>query len=726
MMMPTERDQIIRAGLIRLLEIKDSDIRIMTLEQARDAVDKGIHAGGAFSAVIPLVALYYGGFIQVDVADPTRPGQDLFVLSKGHAVASMASIYADLGYFDVSVLKNSRSAESILNGHPGPILPGVPISTGPLGQGVSVAQGFALAGRRGAKHDVFCMCGDGELQEGLPWEAVMYSAHKRMDNLCLIVDNNEGQLDNPRQLILPMPDLGGRLAAFGWRVFDVDGCQYGPVVEALSRFKTGPRDGRPTAIISHTRKGYGSFSSFLVGHKVEVPDALTAQELEAQKRLREERAAAFLQFWSALDDSQEGREAQRELTGMAGRMNLELVGAAAGGSAGWRGPIGVNARKPVVRTRRAAPRDKRIGCDPALLPVLDPKKEYSAAAIISQAMKAYARDPRVVSVDSDLASTSGLEAGVGWVDSERALNVGIAEANMMSIGEAFAVLGANVWVSTFCPFFDWKVLRRIAIGYQERLEAMERPDGWLSGGHGIDLTFLATAPNFETKTNGATHMGNDDALVFGELAHLKIVDLSCPNQLLGFIKWIMEGNRGLVYARIMRAASAVLYPSGFQFEFGRAYTLKERPDDRAVILSSGRGVHEALAAANLLAEAGIPAAVVDMPSFDRGRLLELYRSGRLLVFAEQNNGFLWSAAQRAMIRGLEKVSPRRLLPINTLDGDGAPRFIHSATYEQLLQQYDLTPERIAAAVRSRLRERKGAEAPGRRWSRLDVGRESAE
>ena len=155
------REELVRAGLIKLLELKDSDIRILTVEQARDAVDKGIHAGGAFSAVIPLVALYYGGFMKIDVADPTRVGQDMFVLSKGHAVASMASIYADLGYFDRSQLKNSRSGDSILNGHPGPILPGVHVSTGPLGQGVLVAQGLALAGHRGTRFDVFTLAGDG-------------------------------------------------------------------------------------------------------------------------------------------------------------------------------------------------------------------------------------------------------------------------------------------------------------------------------------------------------------------------------------------------------------------------------------------------------------------------------------------------------------------------------------------------------------------------------------
>ena len=98
-------DYFLRQGLLKLLAIKDSDVRLLCLEQCRDAVDKSLHAGGAFSATIPLVALYYGGFMNIDVTEPTRRGQDLFVLSKGHAVAALAAIYADLGYFAPSVLK---------------------------------------------------------------------------------------------------------------------------------------------------------------------------------------------------------------------------------------------------------------------------------------------------------------------------------------------------------------------------------------------------------------------------------------------------------------------------------------------------------------------------------------------------------------------------------------------------------------------------------------------
>ncbi|MBW2057531.1 MAG: transketolase [Deltaproteobacteria bacterium] len=679
-------------GYLKLLEIKDSDIRIMTLEQCRDAVDKGIHIGGAFSATIPLVCLFYGGVMRIDVVDPTRRGQDMFVLSKGHAVAPMASIYADLGYFDRSVLKNSRSQESILNGHPGPILPGVHISTGPLGQGLGVAEGFALVGKESPNFDVFCLTGDGELQEGPIWEALMFSAYKGLDNLCLLVDSNAGQLDDTRQLIVPLGDLEARLTSFGYRVYRVDATQYGPVLEALREFKLSSRDGRPTAVICQTRKGFGGFSDFMIGHKVVIPDPLTEQELALQKRRREGRVSEMLDYLGELGSTGEGTAVRERLLAAAGEMDLEVV--ADGADKGVR-PLVVG-----VRTKRVPGRDKRIVYEEGLLPKLDRSGEYSASSIITMAMKVFARDPRVVSIDADLASTSGLQAGVGYVDRARALNAGVAEANMMCMGEAFAAMGYNTWVSTFCPFFDWKVLRRIAIGYQERLEAME--GGWLSQGHGLDLTFVATAPDFETKTNGATHMGNDDIQVFDGIAHLKIINVSCPNQLLGIMKWIMEGGRGLVYLRIMRAPSAVIYDEGFEFEFGKGYVLREGPVDGAVIVSSGRGVHEALAAAAALERSGIEVGVVDMPSVDESLLLELYDSRRWIFIAEQNNGYIWSEFRKILFRSRERVDTTRLVPINTLDSNERPRFIHSATYDQLLNQFELAPGQLAEKIEKTL------------------------
>ncbi|MCU1232578.1 MAG: Transketolase domain protein [Candidatus Solibacter sp.] len=680
------QDHALRQGLLQLLAIKDSDIRLLTLEQCRYAVDQGLHAGGAFSATIPLVALYYGGFLDLDIVDPTRAGQDTFVLSKGHAVAALASIYAELGYFDRAILRNSRSHSSILNGHPGPILPGIPIATGPMGQGFGVAQGFAIAGKLTPRFDSYCMTGDGELQEGPIWEAVMFAGQKHLDNLCLLVDQNNGQLDISSRMVFPMPKLEAVFAAFDWQVHSVDATSYDGVFAALEAFRYGPRNGKPTAIICHSTKGHGALSDFLNKHKVVMSEALLEQEIALQGELRARRVDEFERHHARLDAHPEGRALQSTLTSLARQMHLDperRMSQVAG---------------PVL-TRRVPPRDKQIRHDAAMLPKIDPKKEYSAADIVTGAMKVFARDGRVVSIDSDLATTSGLEAGVAAVDQRRALNAGVAEANMMALGEAFAALGYNAWTSTFCPFWDWKVMRRIAVGQQERVESINDPGGWLSAGHGLDLTMLATASNFETRTNGATHMANDDATIFDGMAQLKIIDVSCPRQLLSIMQWIMEGNRGLVYLRVMRTPSAVLYGADYRFEYGQGQVLRGGPDDRAVIVSSGRGVHEAIAAAAMCPGVG----VVDMPSIDEGLLLQLHDSGKLVLVAEQNNGYILQNLLKVLYRhraaGADKA---RFVTVNTLAQDGRPQFIHSATYEELIEVYGLSGPKLAARIQELL------------------------
>ncbi len=687
------REAFFRQGLLKLLAIKDSDIRILTLGQSRDAVDNGLHAGGAFSATLPLVALFYGGFLRLNIEDPTHPGQDMFTLSKGHAVAALASIYAELGYFEDTMLRRSRSHESLLNGHPGPLLPGVQVATGPMGQGIGVAQGFALAGRISPRFDSYCMVGDGELQEGSCWEVAMYAAQHHLDNFCVLIDRNYGQLDIHNRTIFPMPPLDEVFRSFGWNVSNVDSTEFDGVVQALETFRFGPRNGKPTAIVCNATKGFGAFSDFLNKHKVTTSEELVDQELELQQNQRSARVSEFLSFLDQLGAGTDGDTVRTLLLEAAAEMHLSVEENTAG-------PV-LNAAMGPVLTRRVPPRDKRIAYDAAKLPKLDRAKSYSAAEVVTAAMKVFARDRNVVSIDSDLASTSGLEAGVAAVDQRRALNVGVAEANMMLIAEAYAALGYNTWCSTFCPFFNWQVMRRIAVGQQERLEAIESPTGWLSEGHGLDLTFLATAANFETRTNGATHMGNDDITTFDAVAHLKIIDVSCPQQMLSVMKWTMQGNRGLLYVRVMRTGSAVLYGSDYEFEFGKGHVVRESEDASAILVSSGRGVHEALAAAEISARNGINVTVVDMPSIDADLLLQLYGMGRTLIFAEQNNGYLWQNFLKVLYRrggetvlkGLDHVRA-----INTLDRNGMAQFIHSATYEELIEVYGLSGAALAAAI----------------------------
>ena len=171
------------------------------------------------------------------------------------------------------------------------------------------------------------------------------------------------------------------------------------------------------------------------------------------------------------------------------------------------------------------------------------------------------------------------------------------------------------------------------------------------------------------------------------------------------MKWIMEGNRGLVYLRLMRTDAAVLYGNDFTFSFQKGSVLRENEKDQAVIISSGRGVHEALAAADICAQRGIKVGVVDMPSVDAELLLQLYASNKLLIFAEQNNGYLWQNLLKALYQNRNRTelkNLKRVLTINTLNSKGQPQFIHSATYEELIAAFGLTPSAIADTAESAL------------------------
>jgi transketolase len=230
------------------------------------------------------------------------------------------------------------------------------------------------------------------------------------------------------------------------------------------------------------------------------------------------------------------------------------------------------------------------------------------------------------------------------------------------------------------------------------MEAIEK-NTWLSRGHSLDITFLATAANLDSATNGATHIGNDDIMVFSEIAHLKIIDVSCPRQLLSIMKWIMEGNKGLVYLRIMRTPSGVLYNDDYMFEYGKGYYVVQSEDIDIVIISSGRGVHESVRASDILRETGIGISVVDMPSIDAAMLRELYGKYNTLVFAEQNNGYIYKNFIKIMFDTGLIVDTGKIRHINLLDENGERRFIHSGTLHELLDSYGLSGEKIAEKIK---------------------------
>ena len=229
---------------------KESRINILNMVHN----SKSGHIGGAFSATDIITVLYHKC---MNITPEMKDDRDRFVLSKGHASAILYSVLSQKGFFPKEELLTFRIFGSRLQGHPcKKLLNGVEVSTGSLGQGLSVANGMALASK--LNHEgvrVYCVCGDGEIQEGQIWEAAMTSSHRKLDNLCLIVDNNNLQIDGNVDTVKNIYPLDEKFKSFGFEVIKVDGHDIEKLIKAFDKAKTIKE--KPTVIIAKTIKGKG-------------------------------------------------------------------------------------------------------------------------------------------------------------------------------------------------------------------------------------------------------------------------------------------------------------------------------------------------------------------------------------------------------------------------------------------------------------------------------------
>jgi transketolase len=231
------------------------------------------HPGGSLSAVELMTALYFG-VMNHRPAEPKWPGRDRFILSKGHACPLLYSVMARAGYLPVAELTTLRKLDSCLQGHPScQTLPALEVSSGSLGQGLSITNGLALAAKlTGQGFRVYCLMGDGELQEGQVWEAAMSAAHYKLDNVCALVDYNGLQIDGDVEKVMGLAPLAGKWRAFNWHVVEIDGHDLGQVLAAYD--EAAATKGRPTVIVARTVKGKGvSFMENAVGWHGKAPNA---------------------------------------------------------------------------------------------------------------------------------------------------------------------------------------------------------------------------------------------------------------------------------------------------------------------------------------------------------------------------------------------------------------------------------------------------------------------
>ena len=217
---------------------------------------KAVHPGGSLSAGNLFTYLYFE-VMNIDPENPKMEDRDRFVLSKGHTAPGLYSVLAHRGYFPVEDLKTLRKLGSYLQGHPCmQDTPGVDMSSGSLGQGLSAAAGMALAGKMDQKdYRVYCLCGDGEIQEGQIWEAAMFAGHRKLDNLVVIVDNNGLQIDGKVEDVCSPYPIDQKFEAFNFHIINIDGNNLDEIAAAMKEARE--TKGQPTAIIMKTVKGKG-------------------------------------------------------------------------------------------------------------------------------------------------------------------------------------------------------------------------------------------------------------------------------------------------------------------------------------------------------------------------------------------------------------------------------------------------------------------------------------
>ena len=241
-----------------MLQLKMTAARVrMGIIEATHAAKSG-HPGGSLSAADALTYLYFKE-MQIDPENPQAPDRDRFVLSKGHAAPGLYSVLAERGFFPVEDLRTLRHYGSYLEGHPNMnTVPGVDMSTGSLGQGVSAACGMALAARtQGKDINVYTIMGDGEIEEGECWEAFMFAAHYKLDNLCIMIDVNGLQIDGPTRQVMNSEPLDHKMDAFGFNTIVCNGNSFAELEQAFKMFDLSHGSGKPTCFLLRTTKGLG-------------------------------------------------------------------------------------------------------------------------------------------------------------------------------------------------------------------------------------------------------------------------------------------------------------------------------------------------------------------------------------------------------------------------------------------------------------------------------------
>ncbi|MEV1019402.1 transketolase [Streptomyces sp. NPDC050264] len=587
--------------------------------RAAAAAESG-HPTSSMSAA-DLMAVLFARHFRYDFAHPDHPGNDRFVLSKGHASPLLYAVYKAAGAIDDAELLTFRTLGSRLEGHPTPQrLPWVETATGSLGQGLPVGVGIALAGKRLDRigYRVHVLCGDSELAEGSVWEAAEHAGFEHLDNLTVTVDVNRLGQRGPTRHGHDLDAYARRFQAFGWHTVEIDGHD----VAAVDRAYAEARDtaGQPTAILARTLKGKGVAA-------VEDREGLHGKPLP------------------------EPDEAIAEL----------------GGDRGIRAEV---APPPAARSLHAV-RSGHLD-----LPRYEVGDEVATRDAYGQALTALggARGD-VVALDGEVGDSTRSEY-FAKEHPERYFECYIAEQQLVATSVGLAARGRVPYASTFAAFFTraHDFVRMAAIS-----------------GAGINL--VGSHAGVAIGQDGPSQMGLEDLAMF-RTVHDSTVLYPCDANETARLIAAMADLSGVRYLRTSRGKTPVIYPPDEEFPVGGSKVLRSGRDDRATIVAAGVTVHEALRAADELADAGVPVRVIDLYSVkpvDRRTLREAARDTGCLITVEDHRaqGGLGDAVAEAFDDGAPV--PRLVrLAVHPMPG--------SATPEEQLRAAGIDAASIVAGV----------------------------
>ena len=595
------------------------------------------HPGGDLSAADILVALYFG-VMRVDPERPRASDRDRFIMSKGHCSGALYSTLALRGFFPAAELESYMQPLSRLNGHPNrKELPGVEANTGPLGHGLPIGVGAALAAQMdGAAWRTYVLTGDGELQEGSNWEAIMAASQYGLDNLTVIVDRNGIQQGAPTESTIRMEPLADRFRAFGWAVRELDGHNCDELMETFGGL---PMEiGKPSCVIARTVKGKGV--SFIEGraawhHRVPT-DAELASALEELGG--DPIANGGAGDSPALEQRTATWDAASPAAPQSGQAN----------------------RPPHQRANARATEGETFDCRDAFARTLEALAEG---------------DPRVVAVVNDSVGSTRL-GKFGKTFPQRLVNVGIAEQNMIGIAAGLANGGKIPFVCAASCFLTGRALEQVKVDVAYS-QANVKLCGMSSG-----LAYGALGP---------THHSIEDLAWTRAIAGLTVIVPADPEETAQAVRAAWE-TEGPYFLRLSRLPVPAVHAPEYQVRVGVAAMV--RPGTDIALIANGTMVCRALEAAALLQKSGVSARVLNVATLqplDRSAIVDAARTTGAVVTVEEHSVHGGLGGAVAEVLATTHPTPMRILGV-----PGA--FAPTGSTEWLFEYFGLTPEGICAAA----------------------------